>query len=133
MELLMLAITFASTTTALQLPDGLLSSLCFVESSHNPRAVNKMDGTSPSLGLCQIKVDTAKTLGFKGGAKELMNPNLNAYFAGQYLKKQIKRYHGDIRKAVGAYNSGTYKENNSGNPINNLYIQKVFAKWTKNK
>lgn len=129
----MLAITFASTTTALQLPDGLLSSLCFVESSHNPKAVNKLDGNSPSLGLCQIKLDTARTLGFKGDAKLLMNANLNAYFAGQYLKKQISRYHGDIRKAVGAYNSGTYRENEAGNPINSLYIRKVFAKWTKNK
>lgn len=128
-----LAMMFLSATQSHDLPKGLLSALCFVESHHKPAAFHKDDGNSSSLGLCQIKLTTAKLLGFKGTEKDLMNPKANVEYASKYLKKQLNRYKGDYLKAVSAYNMGTYRENKHGNPINQGYISKVLVAWLKNQ
>ena len=93
-----------------------------------------------SFGICQILYSTAKGLGFKdprcvinfdtattseinrlGGVIEkpirkiyknckLFGPYTNATQAAKYLKKQLKRYKGNVNKAVSAYNLGSYKK-----------------------
>lgn len=113
-------IMFTLVTNTLGLPQGLLSALCHVESSHNVRAIHVADGSTDSLGICQIKLETAKMLGFKGTKKQLMNPYVNIIFAGKYLSHQMHRYDGRIEKAVIAYNSGHYS------PRNTLYLKKVL-------
>lgn len=106
------------------LPAGLLGAICTVESGMNPNAVHKNDGKGDSLGLCQIKLSTARLVGFKGTKKQLMNAKVNAFYAAKYLKKQIKRYHGDFAKAVTAYNQGTTYSNGGS-----IYMTKVFNTW----
>src|ERR1035437_10070172 len=54
------------------------------------------DVNSPSYGICQVKESTARQLGFKGMAEDLMNPKENARYAALYLKYQINRYQGNI-------------------------------------
>lgn len=102
---------------------SLLSALCFVESSHQPAAYVHVDGNSPSYGLCQIKYETAKWLGFKGKAGELFDRNVNAYWAARYLGYQISRYNGDTRKALSAYNAG------SAIKANKKYVNKVLRRY----
>lgn len=133
MEALTLAMLFSSVTTHLMLPQGLLSAVCHVESRHTPAAINQYDGNSPSYGICQIKLSTARYLGFSGTAKTLMRPEVNILYAGKYLKRQLTRYKGDSRKAVAAYNAGTYKEKQNRAPANLTYVRKVFSAWIANK
>lgn len=103
------------------LPQGLLESICFVESRYNINAVHKDDGGTDSLGLCQIKLRTAKWLGFKGTERELMEPQANAYYAAKYLKYNLKRYHGNMIQAVIAYNAG-----NANGKVFTSYSRKVM-------
>src|SRR5271163_3988979 len=101
-----LATLFLAATIQHKLPANLLSSICYVESKHNPAAIHHDDGGSDSIGACQLKLKTARWLGFRGTEQDLLNPGLNIHYAGLYLKKQLVRYHGDITKAVIAYNIG---------------------------
>lgn len=104
------------------LPYELLWGLCKTESNLKPEAVNKFDGKGHSHGLCQIKLATARLVGFKGGTEALYNPWNNAYFAGLYLKHQLDRYKGDWIRAIAAYNRGS-----SGKRVlNKTYVQKVL-------
>ena len=111
------------------LPSGLLSSLCFVESKHSVTAYHAKDGATSSLGVCQIKLATARGLGFKGNEQQLMNPKINVYYAAKYLNKQITRYQGDVQKAVAAYNAGTYRPGLNGKAKNHNYVRKVLLAW----
>lgn len=114
---------FITTTLQLGLPTNLLSSLCYVESKHDINAIHHDDGTSNSVGVCQVKLKTAKWLGFKGTEKQLMNPKTNIYYAGLYLKYQLKRYK-SIEKAVISYNKGNAKGLTSSR-----YQVTVFKQW----
>lgn len=88
------------------------------------------DGGSPTYGICQIKYDTAKMVGFQGEAKDLMVPSINAQWAAAYLKFQKARYAGDWMKSTAAYNSGTYLESKKvpGCPRNLKYLKHVQKK-----
>jgi soluble lytic murein transglycosylase-like protein len=106
---------------AYRLSPRLLLALCTVESSLNPAAINPNDGDgTPSLGLCQVKVKTARWLGFEVDEADLLDPHLNAMVAAHYLAKQKRRYRGDVRKAVSAFNAGTATAANEG------YVNKVM-------
>lgn len=122
---------FLLATKLFGLPVGLLPSLCWVESNHR-NLINFQDGGSPSTGVCQIKFTTAKR--FKSNLKpsELMNPEVNIMLAGQYLAWQLKRYNGDVVKAVAAYNSGSFNRyKNTDTPRNVVYVNKVKAACAK--
>lgn len=124
---------FALFSVSYELPPGLLSALCFTESSHRVKVVRIKDGGTDSIGVCQIKVGTARTMGFKGTAVQLSDPKTNIKFAGRYLKRQIDRYEGDIRKAVAAYNTGTFRPDENGLPLNKKYVMKVFNYWVEGR
>lgn len=114
------------TTVSMQqgLPHGLLESVCWVETKHNPNAIHRNDGVGDSIGLCQIKLKTSKWLGYRGTAEGLLNPKVNAYWAGKYLQYQIKRHNGNTEKAVIAYNIG-----NAKGLTTTAYSVKVFKYW----
>jgi soluble lytic murein transglycosylase-like protein len=83
----------------------LLSAICYVESGHNVNAYVHNDGGSPSYGQCQIKMATAKDMGFRGTKKELMSEGANALYAAKYLNYQYKRTR-RWESAIIAYNAG---------------------------
>lgn len=128
-----LMMLFATTTQDFNLPPGLLSALCWVESNHQARAVNPDDGGSPSVGVCQIKPSTARILGFKGSRQALMQPKYNIKYAAKYLKQQIDRYNGDLRQGVAAYNAGKCRFNSKHQIMNRQYVDKVFKAWAKGR
>lgn len=127
-----LAILFTTATAVFSLPPDLLAAVCYVESTHNPYAINRDDGTANSVGICQVKLATAKMLGFRGNERQLMDPATNINFAAKYLAYQFRRYESPI-EAVGAYNMGSYKIASDGLAVNRLYIKKVFRQWQKKK
>lgn len=122
----MTTLTALLTTISAQfgLPHGLLDSVCFIESGRNPAAIHYNDGNGHSIGLCQIKLKTAKWLGFRGTEKDLFKPEVNTYYAAKYLQYQITRYKGDTKKAIIAYNRG-----NASQLTSTKYSAKVFKHW----
>jgi len=106
-------------------PGHLLLAICTHESNLQNVLVPHDKG-SPSYGLCQVKANTAKMLGFNGLPIGLMDPEVNVKYAAKYLKMQLKRYDGDWCKGVAAYNSGTYNPSSiPGKPKNLKYIDKI--------
>jgi soluble lytic murein transglycosylase-like protein len=90
-------------------PVEALTAICFQESSLEANIVVKNDGSSSSYGLCQVKLGTAQDV-LKGvGSANLLDPFLNAFIAGKYLRKLLKRYNGNLDCAVNAYNTGARK------------------------
>lgn len=124
MDLLLLSILFTTTSAQFNLPPNLLSSLCYVESNHNIKAVHKDDGTTNSVGVCQVKLKTAKWLGFKGTESQLMDPKTNIYYSAKYLSLQLRRYHNNTTKAVIAYNIG-----NAKGLTRTKYSDRVITHW----
>ncbi len=127
-----LAILFTAATVAFSLPSGLLEAICYVESNYEIKAVHRDDGDGNSLGVCQIKLHTARMMGFTGNEAQLMKPSINIHYSAKYLAYQFHRYDSSI-EAVGAYNTGSYKISQDGLAVNRLYIKKVFKQWQKKK
>jgi soluble lytic murein transglycosylase-like protein len=121
-----LAALFLSLSVQYHLPPNLLSAVCLVETKHNPKAVRVQDGGSPSYGLCQVKLATARGLGFDGAIADLLDPKVNATLAAKYLRQQHARYRGNLTKTISAYNAGSWRPNKKGVPPNRKYISKVI-------
>lgn len=122
-----ITLLFILTSIKYNLPPGLLKSLCYIESKHDTSVVSVNDGGSDSIGICQVKLKTAKWLGFKGNEKDLLKPENNIEYAGKYLKYQIERYD-SLSKGVIAYNRG-----NSKGLTNSIYLDKVINQWKEDK
>lgn len=108
---------------------ALLLAICTQESNLTNSMVLH-DGGSPSYGVCQLKFETAKMLGFKGRPQDLMDVSINASYAAKYLAYQESRYGDDWVKLAGSYNSGTYNPSSKirGCPRNLKYIKAVKSK-----
>jgi len=119
------AIILAAAKAA-KVSGSLLLAICSYETNLTNVTVYH-DGNSPSYGICQIKHETAQTLGFKGKAEDLTNPQINAEYAAKYLKYQIDRYDENLCKAVAAYNAGSFNESKKfpGKPRNLKYVRRV--------
>lgn len=128
------ALALLAASSTFNLPPGLLSAVCWVESSHRPAAYHADDNGSPSMGLCQIKEKTARWMGYKGAVKELRNnPITNAYYAAKYISYQRTRFHGNISCAISAYNQGNCKTRADGKVKNYYYVQKVTKAWREQR
>ena len=123
MSTAILTYLFITTSVQFNLPPELLSSLCYIESTHNINSIHINDGGSNSYGICQIKLGTAKHFGFKGNSKQLMDPAVNIHYAAKYLSYQHKRYK-SITKAVIAYNRG-----NAKHLTKTSYSDRVLKQW----
>lgn len=99
-------------------PADIFVSMCWVESNHNQYALSVNDGGEDSIGVCQIKLTTAREVGYKGGSIGLFDPATNARYAAKYFKKKI-RLTGGLVSGIIAYNAGK--------PIRyRRYVDKVF-------
>ncbi len=141
MTTLALFALFINTSQTYGLPYGLLSSVCYVESHHKTKVVNHHDGRlrngtrayDPSVGMCQIKLTTAKQFEPNITHTQLLNPKVNARIAAKYLQWQLDRYDNDIPAAVAAYNAGSCRFNKRGQIKNREYVRKVFSAWISGK
>jgi soluble lytic murein transglycosylase-like protein len=70
-----------------------------------------------NYGLMQIRVATAKAMGFKGNLNELMTPENNVEYGLRYLQYCQDKYH-DVTLALGCYNGST--------SIKNHYAKRVI-------
>ena len=58
----------------------------------------------------QIKYATAKSIGYRGLAKELLNPEINLKYGGKYLAGAHHPAGGNAHRATRLYKSGYYFE-----------------------
>lgn len=98
----------------------LFHALVMVESTFKPNAVNRT-ARIKSYGLAQLTIDTAWHH-CKLSKEEIMEPAKNLNCGAKVLSHQLRRYKGDVDKALSAYNAGTYT------PKNAIYAKKVKQK-----
>ncbi len=81
-----------------QIDPDLINSVIRAESAFNPHAVSRKG----AQGLMQLMPDTATKL----GVKDAFDPASNVNAGTQYLRDLLVLYHGDMVKALAAYNAG---------------------------
>jgi soluble lytic murein transglycosylase-like protein len=99
--------------------------ICSVESDYR-NVINWDDGGSPSIGICQVKESTAIWMLSKDKkyyTPDLMNEYVNFNIALKYYSWQLKRYKGDERCAISAYNGGRCLKSNQ-----KTYVDKVLRR-----
>ena len=85
-------------------PVALVHRVIVRESRYQPRLV----GRGGTIGLMQIKLATARELGYTGTAEGLRDPNTNLTYGVKYLAGAYRLAHGDHNRAVHYYASGYY-------------------------
>lgn len=87
------------------LPRGLVHRLAIRESTHRPWARN-----GPYYGLFQILPQTARTMGFRGQPKDLLDAETNLKYALKYLRGAYLVADGDWDRSIMWYARGYYYE-----------------------
>jgi len=85
------------------IPVSLVQRVIKRESGGNPRAVSR-----GNYGLMQIRLGTARAMGFSGSAAELLDPQVNMTYAVRYLAGAYRAAGGNESRAVALYASGYY-------------------------
>ncbi|MBK0327018.1 lytic transglycosylase domain-containing protein [Rhodobacteraceae bacterium F11138] len=88
-----------------EIPPSLLHRLAIRESTHRPWAVNR-----PYYGLLQILPATARSMGFRGQPKDLLDAETNLKYAGKYLRGAWLLADGSEDMAVKHYSRGYWRE-----------------------
>ena len=73
------------------------------ESRYNPRAVSK-----GNYGMMQIRLGTARAMGYTGGAAGLLDADTNMTYAVRYLAGAYRAAGGNHDRAVSNYARGYY-------------------------
>ncbi|MCB4770419.1 lytic transglycosylase domain-containing protein [Ancylobacter sp. Lp-2] len=74
----------------------------------------------PYWGLMQIRVDTARALGFRGAPRDLLDADVNMAYAVAYLANAYRVAGRDEKRAVVLYASGYYYEAKRKGMLNSL-------------
>lgn len=86
------------------LPEALVHRVIVRESRYQPHLV----GRGGTIGLMQIKLATARGLGYTGTAAGLHDPNTNLTYAVRYLAGAYRVANGNADRAVHYYAAGYY-------------------------
>ena len=84
-------------------PEALVRRIIRRESGGNPRVVSK-----GNFGLMQIKLATARSLGYGGGSAGLLDAETNMNYAVKYLAGAYRVAGGNSDRAVHYYAAGYY-------------------------
>ena len=85
-------------------PEALVHRVIVRESKYQAHLV----GRGGTIGLMQIKLATARGLGYTGDAEGLRDPATNLTYAVKYLAGAWRAANGDHNRAVSYYASGYY-------------------------
>jgi soluble lytic murein transglycosylase-like protein len=94
----------ATHASANGVPEALVHRVIVRESRYQPHLV----GRGGTIGLMQIKLATARGLGYTGDAAGLRDPNTNLTYAVKYLAGAYRAANGDHSRAMHYYASGYY-------------------------
>lgn len=90
---------------AYDVPPSLVHRVVQRESRYNPRARN-----GPYWGLMQILPATARTMGYRGSPRGLLDPDTNLRYGVKYLRGAWLLADGSEARAVMWYSRGYYYE-----------------------
>lgn len=113
------ATLIAKHATANNVPVDLAHAVVYSESSYRPNAT----GAAGEIGLMQLRIGTARMVGFTGSAKDLYDPATNIKYGMKYL--------GGAHRLAGGATCGTILRYNAGhaarsmNPVSRRYCDKV--------
>ncbi len=88
-----------------EVPRPLVHRIVIRESTHRPGAINR-----PYYGLMQILPATARSMGFSGTARDLLDAETNLKYAVKYLRGAWLLADGSHDAAVKWYSRGFYYE-----------------------
>jgi soluble lytic murein transglycosylase-like protein len=94
----------AAQAEAHGVPESLIHRVIKRESGYRPHLI----GRGGTIGLMQIKLATARGLGYTGTAEGLRDPATNMTYAVKYLAGAFLAARGDHNRAVSYYASGYY-------------------------
>ena len=94
----------ASHARANNVPEALVHRVIVRESKYHAGLV----GRGGTIGLMQIKLPTARGLGYTGDAAGLRDPDTNLTWGVKYLAGAYRAANGDHNRAVSYYASGYY-------------------------
>jgi transglycosylase-like protein with SLT domain len=94
----------ASHAKANHVPESLVHRIIVRESKYHPELV----GHGGTIGLMQIKLGTARGLGYTGDAAGLRDPATNLTYGVKYLAGAYRAARGDLELAVHYYAAGYY-------------------------
>jgi soluble lytic murein transglycosylase-like protein len=95
----------ATQARANAVPEALVHRVIVRESRYQPALV----GRGGTIGLMQIKLATARSLGYTGSAEGLRDPNTNLLYGVKYLAGAYHAANGDHARAMHYYTSGYYQ------------------------
>jgi soluble lytic murein transglycosylase-like protein len=98
-----LDVLVAKHAAANGIPESLIRRVIHRESRGNPRVVSK-----GNYGLMQIKLATARGMGYRGNATGLLDADTNMTYAVRYLANAYKVAGGNPDRAVALYAGGYY-------------------------
>ena len=113
----------ATHASANNVPEALVHRVIVRESKYHPNLV----GRGGTIGLMQIKLATARGLGYTGDAAGLRNPDTNLAWGTKYLAGAYRAANGDHSRAVRYYASGYYYAAKRQRPDRPLQIAPVLA------
>lgn len=90
--------------TANNVPESLVHRVIMRESRYHPDLV----GRGGTIGLMQIKLATARSLGYTGDAAGLRDPDTNLAYGVRYLAGAYRAADGDHARAMHYYTTGYY-------------------------
>jgi soluble lytic murein transglycosylase-like protein len=115
-----LDLLIAKHAAANNVPESLVRRVIHRESRGNSRAVS-----AGNYGLMQIRLGTARAMGYRGSARGLLDADTNMTYAVKYLAGAYRAAGGNPDRAVRYYASGYYYaakrkgslDRNKSNPI----------------
>lgn len=86
------------------IPPEMVHRIIMRESRYNPRAI----GRGGALGMMQIKLATARGVGYTGDAQGLLDAETNLTYGVKYLAGAYRTANGHADRTVGYYAGGYY-------------------------
>ncbi len=111
----------SSYASAYGVPEALAHAVVRVESNFRPTAT----GAAGEIGLMQLKLGTARMMGYSGSASALYDPETNIKYGMKYLAKARQLSDGSTCGTILKYNAGHGAKRM--NPVSANYCQKVAS------
>jgi soluble lytic murein transglycosylase-like protein len=91
----------ARHASANKVPETLVRRVILLESRYNPSVIDH-----GNYGLMQIRLGTARALGYSGAAAGLLDADTNMTYAVRYLAGAYRAAHGNEARAMALYRTG---------------------------
>ncbi|QGM47229.1 lytic transglycosylase domain-containing protein [Methylocystis heyeri] len=107
-----------------RIPESLVHAVVQRESKYNPEVKH-----GPFWGLMQIRHETARSMGYSGPARGLLDPETNLTYATAYLANAYRVAQGDERRAIRLYAGGYYYEAKRQGLLGELHSANDFGEF----